>query len=71
MSPGKITVLMLSGVLLIYLSAFVLLPSGAFWITDGGNKFILIQNMERFGSINIDYPARDIDPEKRFFLRAG
>lgn len=70
MNPGRITVLMLSGVLLVYLLAFVLLPSGAFWITDGGNKFILIQNMERFGSINIDYPARDIDPEKRFFPRA-
>ncbi len=48
-----------------------LLPHDSFWITDGGNKFILIRNLAQTGSTNIVYPAADIDPEGTFFPDGG
>ena len=48
-----------------------LLPNNSFWITDGGNKFIQLQNFERNLRINIEYPSADIDPKLEFFPYAG
>ena len=48
-----------------------LLPHDRFWITDGGNKFILLQNILLHGSTAISYPAADIDPEGQFFPDGG
>jgi hypothetical protein len=43
------------------------LPGDTFWITDGGNKFIVMENIIRNGTDSLQYPAVDIDPEKSFF----
>ena len=48
-----------------------LLPHDSFWITDGGNKFILLQNLLRHSTTVIAYPAADIDPEGQFFPDGG
>ena len=42
-------------------------PDNAFWITDGGNKFIITENLLARNSSEIRYPAADLDPEARFF----
>lgn len=42
-------------------------PKDAFWITDGGNKFIITENLLTANSSAIRYPAADLDPEARFF----
>ncbi len=70
MKPLKITLVVMLAVTAVYLLILLMQPSGSFWITDCGNKFILVQNMNRTGSINIAYPSADIDPDGRFFPKA-
>ncbi len=70
LKPIKMTFISVLVVAAVYMLALLMQPSGTFWITDCGNKFILVQNMDRTGSINIDYPAADIDPEGQFFPKA-
>ncbi|HEU4522015.1 MAG TPA: hypothetical protein VFT12_08435 [Thermoanaerobaculia bacterium] len=33
-----------------------------FWTTDGGNRFVQVQQIARTGELTIDYPGRFIDP---------
>jgi hypothetical protein len=54
----------------VYLALAWALPHNAFWTTDCGNKFIVLQNIAARGSANIAYPAADIDPAGDFFPRA-
>ena len=54
-----------AGLLLLLQAA--LLPAGAVWVTDNGNKFIILENLLRNGSAAIAYPAAEIDPGRRFF----
>lgn len=44
-----------------------LLPPGAVWITDNGNKYILMRNFIAHGSATVVNPAAEIDPGNRFF----
>lgn len=41
-------------------------PLDVFWTTDGGNRFIQVQQLARNGELPIEYPGADIDP--RFAL---
>ncbi|MFA7230591.1 MAG: hypothetical protein WC071_04925 [Victivallaceae bacterium] len=43
------------------------LPKQVFWVSDGGNKNIVMHNILKYGSEALRYPASDIDPEKQFF----
>jgi len=58
---------------LIYGMIIYILPKEAFWITDGGNKFIQVKNiaLSGFGDFSIPYPAKDLDPELTFFPYCG
>jgi hypothetical protein len=51
----------------------ITLPSGAFWISDAGNKNLVAQNFAAGGyrHISIGYPAAGIDPAFRWFPAAG
>jgi hypothetical protein len=51
----------------------ITLPSGAFWISDAGNKNLVAKNFAAGGyrHISIGYPAADIDPTFRWFPAAG
>jgi 4-amino-4-deoxy-L-arabinose transferase-like glycosyltransferase len=68
--PSKAT-LILTAIALIYGLLLVVLPKSSFWITDGGNKFIQVQNLATHGRLTLDYPAAELDPEARFFPFAG
>jgi hypothetical protein len=48
----------------------IALPSGVFWISDAGNKFLVAENV-RQGHLSIGYPAADLDPAFRWFPAAG
>ena len=62
----RLTLVFLFLVAAVYFFISLALPDESFWITDAGNKFIVMRNMELFGSDNIVYPAFEIDPEKNF-----
>ena len=49
------------------------LPKDTFWITDCGNKFIQVQALARADDwdFRVPYPARELDPELRFFPFSG
>jgi 4-amino-4-deoxy-L-arabinose transferase-like glycosyltransferase len=68
--PSKATLILIA-IALIYGSLLVVLPKSSFWITDGGNKFIQVQNLATQGRLTIAYPAADLDPDGRFFPFAG
>ncbi len=57
------------GVLL--LIRFFQLPPGAVWITDNGNKYILMRNVLEHGSASVENPARELDPAGEFFPDGG
>lgn len=61
----RAAILASAGALLLLQAA--LLPPGAVWTTDNGNKFILLENLLRTGSPVIASPAETIDPDCRFF----
>jgi hypothetical protein len=50
-----------------------LLPHEVFWITDGGNKYVQVQDLALSGAgdLAVAYPARPLDPELRFFPYGG
>ncbi len=52
---------------LIFVLLLYLLPKDSFWITDGGNKLIVTENIARHGTTSLSYPAINIDPDLRFF----
>lgn len=52
---------------LILIGLHFLLPPNPVWITDNGNKYILMRNFIAHGSATVVNPAREIDPENRFF----
>jgi hypothetical protein len=43
------------------------MPFNGHWITDGGNKLMVMENFLSCGSFAIQNPASAIDPENRFF----
>ncbi len=49
-----------------YFFVFLFMPDDVFWVTDAGNKFIIMKNIEYYGHDEIQYPARDLDPDKKF-----
>lgn len=61
----------LAAAALLWASFVALSPDGVFWTTDGGNKFIQMENFELHGGLSIAYPASTIDPELRFFPFSG
>jgi hypothetical protein len=65
----KKSALILSAIILVYCVFALLQPRDAFWITDGGNKFIQMRSFIKNGldGFTVDYPAGDLDPERRFF----
>ena len=44
-----------------------LMPLGGFWITDGGNKAMVMENFQTYRSIAMRNPAAALDPANRFF----
>ncbi len=50
-----------------YSSALFFLPKDVFCATDCGNKFIQVQHIDRYGSMDIHYPAKKLDPEFKYF----
>lgn len=62
-----LAVLLITTICLIYALLTALMPRDVFWITDGGNKFITMENIIRDRTDAISYPASDIDPEYKFF----
>lgn len=56
----------LAGALLLLLLLATLLPSMPVWITDNGNKYIVLDNLSRRLSPTIESSAIDFDPEHRF-----
>lgn len=55
-------------VFLIYISTIFILPNKTFWITDGGNKFLIIQNLlkKNYKDFFIDNPANAIISEAKY-----
>ena len=43
------------------------LPPDAFWITDGGNKWMVLVNFLRHGTAEMVNPAAALDPDNRLF----
>ncbi|MHB9138834.1 MAG: hypothetical protein ACYC4Q_05475 [Victivallaceae bacterium] len=62
-----LAVLLIIATCLVYALLTALMPRDVFWITDGGNKFITMENIVRHGTDAIVYPAADLDPEYKFF----
>ena len=62
-----LAVLLIISICLIYALLTALTPRDVFWITDGGNKFITMENIIRYGTDAIVYPAAEMDPEYKFF----
>ncbi len=62
-----LAILLILTICLIYALLTALMPLDVFWITDGGNKFITMENIIRDRSDAISYPAADIDAEGKFF----
>ena len=62
-----LAVLLITAICLIYALLTALMPRDVFWITDGGNKFITMENIIRDRTDAISYPAADIDTEYKFF----
>jgi len=59
--------LVLGGAFLLLLVQAALLPPGAVWITDNGNKQMVLENLIRHGTPAMVNPAAELDPENRFF----
>lgn len=66
-----INISLAAGVLLVGLILLYFMPLSSFWTTDGGNKFIQVQNFDRYGGFAIHYPAADIDPAYKYFPYCG
>ena len=62
-----LAVLLILAICMVYALLTALMPRDVFWITDGGNKFITMENIIRDRTEAIAYPAADIDPEFKFF----
>ena len=61
----------LAGALLLLLLEAALLPSVPVWITDNGNKYMILRNLAEHGSNAVRNPASELDPENRFFPDGG
>ncbi len=46
---------------------FLLIPPGSCWVSDNGNKHIILENFEINRSEVIENPAADLDPDNRLF----
>ncbi|MFA6104031.1 MAG: hypothetical protein WCV67_13110 [Victivallaceae bacterium] len=62
-----LAVLLIMAICLTYALLTALMPRDVFWITDGGNKFITMENIIRDRTDAVAYPAADIDTEYKFF----
>lgn len=61
----------LAGAFLLLLLQAALLPPGAVWITDNGNKYMVLENLVRHGTPALANPAAALDPANRFFPDGG
>ena len=52
-----LAVLLITAICLIYALLTALMPRDVFWITDGGNKFITMENIIRDRTDAISYPS--------------
>lgn len=54
-------------------AARFVLPTGVFWISDAGNKYLVAENFVAggFAHVSIGYPAAGLDPAFRWFPTAG
>jgi hypothetical protein len=57
----------------LYIFVLFNIPDDVFWITDGGKKFLQVQNLGRseHWSPEVDCPGRGLDPEMGSFLVVG
>ena len=63
----RMRLLVLGGAFLLLLVQAALLPPGAVWITDNGNKQMVLENLVRHGTPAMVNPAAELDPGNRFF----
>ncbi|MBQ7392899.1 MAG: hypothetical protein IJV89_00920 [Lentisphaeria bacterium] len=63
--PGLLLAWGICGVLLLTVAA--IMPRHGYWITDGGNKFMVMENILQHRSIAMQNPASALDPANRFF----
>lgn len=61
----------LAGALLLLLLEAALLPAVPVWITDNGNKYLILRNLAEYGTAAMENPASELDPENRFFPDGG
>lgn len=59
----------LGAVFLIYLSIVYIFPKKTFWIIDGGDKFLTVQNLvkKNHKDFSIEYSGKDVDSELKYF----
>ncbi len=55
----------------VYCLLLYFLPKDVFWITDGGNRYIQVQNLVQNGTPALIYPAEDLDPDRAYFPYSG
>ena len=68
---SRATVLWCVAIVLLAALPALLLPAGAGWITDNGNKYIIMRSLAEHGSTAIAAPAAELDPEGKFFPDGG
>ena len=68
---NRATMLWCAAIVLLAAMPALLLPAGAGWITDNGNKYIIMRSLAEGGTTAIANPAAGIDPEGRFFPDGG
>ncbi|MDR0933158.1 MAG: hypothetical protein LBM70_09105 [Victivallales bacterium] len=67
----KSRILILSGALAVLCLEALLLPKIPIWITDNGNKYIILRNFATQGNAEIANPAKSLDSESRSFPDGG
>ena len=55
----------------VYCLLLYFLPKDVFWITDGGNRYIQVQDLVQDGTPDLFYPAEDLDPDRNYFPYSG
>jgi len=58
-------------IIIVYCVIYFFIPKHVFWITDEGNRLILLKNIDHYASLNIEKPFPQLDPEARLFPVSG
>ncbi len=64
-------ILILGGALLALLVMATLLPANPVWVTDNGNKYMILRSLAEQGTPALANPAAAIDPAGRYFPDGG